>query len=118
VLGKTFAPTCSRCSPGDERPSRGSRRRTTRSGRRRGLVRRNTGRGEQLVAAVAATVERLAVVPGASALVPGVVGRGEVRRALVAGFPYWLVFDMFDERLVIIALAHHSRDPTFWVSRL
>lgn len=46
------------------------------------------------------------------------MARGELRRALVPGFPYWLVFLVLDQRLLIVALAHQSREPTFWVSRL
>ena len=79
----------------------------------------NTSRGAQLEAAVSAVVDRLVSVPGSSSPLAGVVvARGELRRALVPGFPYWLIFHVIDQRLVIVALAHHSREPTFWVSRL
>jgi plasmid stabilization system protein ParE len=79
----------------------------------------NASRGAEVEAAVEALVDRLVSVPGSSSPVAGVVvARGELRRALVPGFPYWLVFLVLDQRLVIVALAHQSREPSFWVSRL
>ena len=41
-----------------------------------------------------------------------------VRRFILSGFPYDLVYVVFDDEIVIVAFAHHSRQPRFWKSRL
>jgi len=40
------------------------------------------------------------------------------RRALVPRFPYIVVFEAREEEIVIVAVAHASRDPGYWEHRL
>ena len=40
---------------------------------------------------------------------------GPVRRALINGFPYMLVFYVSDERIVIARCVHQHRDPRRWM---
>ena len=40
------------------------------------------------------------------------------RRFILSGFPYDLVYVVIDEEIVIVAFAHHSRQPRYWKSRL
>ncbi len=42
----------------------------------------------------------------------------EIRRCLFARFPYYLVYGIDDETIVIIAVAHSHREPRYWVDRL
>lgn len=41
----------------------------------------------------------------------------ETRRVLLRGFPYGLFFRAFDDRIVVVACMHASRDPLRWSSR-
>lgn len=41
-----------------------------------------------------------------------------VRRFILSGFPYDLVYVVLDDEIVVVAFAHHSRQPRYWKSRL
>ena len=42
---------------------------------------------------------------------------GQTRRALVAGFPYQVVYRLKPTELVIVAVAHLKRRPGYWKHR-
>ena len=42
----------------------------------------------------------------------------EIRRSLLARFPYALIYGMDDRTLIVIAVAHTHREPRYWVDRL
>jgi toxin ParE1/3/4 len=52
------------------------------------------------------------VWPNAPRLVP------PVRRLLVARFPYALAFQVFPDKVVILAVAHTKRQPFYWLRRV
>lgn len=78
----------------------------------------NTGRRDELLAAVAATLELMSSVPGVGAPVPGVEAPRPVRRALVAGFPFWIIYVDGPDELYVLAFAHQKRDPAYWLERV
>jgi len=41
-----------------------------------------------------------------------------VRAARIRGFPYSLVYCIRTDEVVIVAFAHHSRRPGYWMDRL
>ena len=41
-----------------------------------------------------------------------------VRRFILSGFPYDLIYVAFEDEILIVAFAHHSRLPHYWKSRL
>jgi plasmid stabilization system protein ParE len=41
-----------------------------------------------------------------------------VRRFILSGFPYDMVYVVLDNEVLIVAYAHHSREPLYWKSRL
>ncbi len=43
---------------------------------------------------------------------------GEVRRAIVRGFPYCVYYREEQGRVRVIAVFHTSRDPSIWQSRI
>lgn len=70
------------------------------------------GVGLRFAAAVAAALDRLASSPELGPwLVPG------VRRLLVPGFPYGIVYVPEAERLIVLAVAHGRRRPGYWRRR-
>ena len=41
-----------------------------------------------------------------------------VRRFVLSGFPYDLIYAVLQDEVVILAVAHHSRRPGYWKTRL
>ena len=70
------------------------------------------GLGEKLLAAIGEAAAAAAAGPEQYPVV-----RGDVRRALVDRFPYAVFFRMRRGQVVVIAVAHHRRDPRVWQSR-
>ena len=42
----------------------------------------------------------------------------DVRRCLLARFPYGLIFGVDGDTLVVLAVAHLHRQPRYWIDRL
>ncbi len=42
----------------------------------------------------------------------------EVRRILLDDFPYAAIFVILPTELVLVAVAHTSREPLYWIDRL
>ena len=40
------------------------------------------------------------------------------RRALLAVFPYAVLFETTDDEILVIAIAHTSREPSYWRTRI
>jgi toxin ParE1/3/4 len=43
--------------------------------------------------------------------------RGDIRRLTMSRFPYKLLYSVEADHIYIIAVAHHHREPTYWVGR-
>lgn len=68
---------------------------------------------ERFDAALADTIEHALELPRAFP----VVHRGDLRRALVTGFPYQLFYRIRSGAVVVIALTHSARHPRAWERR-
>lgn len=42
----------------------------------------------------------------------------EIRRFLLARFPYSLIYGIDGETVVVIAVAHNHREPRYWADRI
>ena len=42
---------------------------------------------------------------------------GDLRRFVLARFPYSLLYAISDHKIVIVAVAHNKREPGFWKNR-
>jgi toxin ParE1/3/4 len=40
------------------------------------------------------------------------------RRKVFARFPFSVIYDVHEDRVGVIAVAHHSRDPEYWTDRV
>jgi toxin ParE1/3/4 len=69
----------------------------------------NPGAAKAFLVAVASSIEKIAANPG---LYP--VVEGELRRAIVAGFPYSLLFRTGEAEVVITTCVHFRRHPRHW----
>ncbi len=68
---------------------------------------------ERFDAALADTIEHVLALPRAFP----VVHRGNLRRALVAGFPYQLFYRIRGDAVVVLALTHTAQHPRVWKRR-
>ena len=71
--------------------------------------RRNKRNGAEFRAAVEAAISSIHENPLRHA------GIGQVRRALTRGFPYMVVFEVSDERILVTDCVHQHRDPRRWM---
>ncbi|HYR11519.1 MAG TPA: type II toxin-antitoxin system RelE/ParE family toxin [Longimicrobium sp.] len=39
------------------------------------------------------------------------------RRKVLSRFPFSVIYDVLSDRVGVIAVAHHSRDPEYWLER-
>lgn len=74
---------------------------------------RSPGLGQAFVTSVQAAVERIRRSPFQFPAVDH-----EVRRALTRRFPYGVFYLAEEDRVVVIAVFHSSRDPRRWRSRV
>jgi toxin ParE1/3/4 len=76
------------------------------------------GLGDQLWIEIQEATELISRYPQIGSFVPRVRIRGGVRRFPLHHFPFVLVYREHEEHVEIVALAHTSRKPSYWRSRL
>jgi plasmid stabilization system protein ParE len=74
---------------------------------------RTTGRGVEFLERVQAVFDRISANPLLHAVV-----LGDVRKAVVARFPYCIYYRPEPTRVEVIAVFHSSRDPSIWQGRV
>jgi plasmid stabilization system protein ParE len=70
------------------------------------------GLGESFLVAVEKQLENVAAFPDANRVV-----YRQIRRAVVARFPYLIFYIAKAERVDVLAILHHARNPADWPSR-
>ena len=70
------------------------------------------GLGLRFLASVEGTVERISTNPEAGAQVAG-----GFRKRIVLGFPYNIIYRVWEEYIYLVAVAHHHRRPGYWRGR-
>jgi plasmid stabilization system protein ParE len=63
---------------------------------------------ERIVLAVEEAIERIVAGPRRWQQV------GPYRRCVVKRFPYSIMYSIQEDQIVIVAIAHHSRKPSYW----
>jgi toxin ParE1/3/4 len=76
------------------------------------------GLGTMLWESVDDVLRRLKKTPDGSTTVPGVPPELGVRRAFTRRFPYAVVFIVQGDDVKVIAIAHSSRRPNYWLNRV
>lgn len=74
---------------------------------------RSPGLGSSLIQEIEMAVDQLAENPEAFQQ----IGQ-RTRRKLVSRFPYALIYAVYSDRIRVVALAHHKRQPFYWLKRL
>ena len=79
---------------------------------------RRQGLGSEFLVQVEATLPLVESRPRSFPRLQDVVATLEIRRALLARFPYALVFLVREEEVRVLAVAHAKRKPGYWLSRV
>ena len=73
----------------------------------------SAGLGNDFLDDVQRAVNRLSAYPYAGESIDS-----NLRRALLHRFPFSLIYAIEVDSIVIVAVAHHGRDPEYWLSRV
>lgn len=79
---------------------------------------RRPGLGADLLAEVKRALGILVSFPFSSPLWPDLAVHLEVRRCVLRRFPYSIAYLVHLDTLVILAVAHEHREPSYWLDRL
>jgi plasmid stabilization system protein ParE len=71
------------------------------------------GLGWDLITAVEQAAHRLTKFPEL-----GAVERGNIRKCLVRGFPFTLLYEVNPDYIFIAAVMHQHRSPGYWTKRV
>ena len=74
---------------------------------------RSAGLGWDFLAAVEETTRRIEQFPEA-----GPIDRASIRKRIVPGFPFTILYEVQSDRIFIAALAHQHRRPGYWRKRV
>ena len=70
------------------------------------------GLGLRFLLSVEQTADRITIHPEAGAPLAG-----EFRKRIVSGFPYNIIYRVWEDYIYLIAVAHHRRRPGYWRER-
>ena len=84
---------------------------------RRYLNRQSRGLGRRFLNEVAARLSEILTDPLRFPKVETLPNESPYRRGLLRVFPYIIVFEICDDMILIIAVAHCSQEPNYWLSR-
>jgi len=73
---------------------------------------RHTGLGQKFSASVQEVLDRIAITPQVHQCI-----FKDVRRGVVRGFPYGVMYRVTPKQIRILAVFHGSRDPAIWQAR-
>ncbi|MBC8031255.1 MAG: type II toxin-antitoxin system RelE/ParE family toxin [Pyrinomonadaceae bacterium] len=74
---------------------------------------RSEGLGSDFLAAVEETTRRIERFPEA-----GPIDRANIRKRLVSGFPFTILYEIQPDRIFVAAVMHQHRRPGYWRDRL
>lgn len=79
---------------------------------------RQPGLGDELIADVKLTLDRIAASPRAYGQWPGADAvQPLIRRAVLSRFPYVVAYEEDPKRILVLAIAHSRRRPLYWLTR-
>ncbi len=76
-----------------------------------------TNLGRRFLIELDASLDLLVENPGLGSILLD-TSRGPVRRLVMRRFPLSIVYQHDDSHIVVVAIAHHSRQPGFWSTRI
>lgn len=79
---------------------------------------RREGLGQDFIEEVVRAAEAIQASPRAWAAWPGVRSDLGIRRFVLARFPFSLPYQIGQNRIIILAIAHTRRRPRYWLKRV
>ena len=74
--------------------------------------------GDDFVAAIAVTLQRIGEAPDSFPRWPGTRETvPEIRKAIVERFPYLIAFEQHEDHALVLGVAHQKRRPLYWLAR-
>ncbi len=74
---------------------------------------KSEGLGSDFLSAVEEATQRIGQFPKA-----GPIDRANIRKRLVSGFPFTILYEMQPDRIFIASVMHQHRRPGYWRSRV
>jgi hypothetical protein len=74
---------------------------------------KSEGLGSDFLAAVEEITRRIEKLPEA-----GLIDRDNIRKRLVSGFPFTILYEVQPDRIFIAAVMHQHRRPRYWQTRV
>ncbi|RIK76399.1 MAG: hypothetical protein DCC67_13975 [Planctomycetota bacterium] len=78
---------------------------------------RRDGLGDDFHDAVSSTLKQIATAPDQSPRYEGCKHNRDYRRAVIARFPYVIVYTAHESGIIIVSISHSSRRPGHWRKR-
>ena len=79
---------------------------------------RRPGLGDEFIAEVSATLDRIANAPESYPAWPGTRAAGPlIHKATTQKFPYVIAFEKHEQHVLVLAVAHAKRRPLYWLTR-
>jgi plasmid stabilization system protein ParE len=78
---------------------------------------RRPGLGLEFLAAVDSAVQRIRKAPGRYPRLETLPGEEAVRRLVLDRFPYTIIYEVVEDEIRILAVAHTHRRPNYWQHR-
>jgi toxin ParE1/3/4 len=76
------------------------------------------GLGDEFHSEFRNVIQRIQVNPLVHCKLEGYDGQNNIRRCTFKRFPYLVIFELSNDEISIIAVAHARRKPFFWTGRL
>ena len=76
-----------------------------------------SGLGEQFVDEYQAAILRILAAPMSFARLETTRSRRNIRRCFLRRFPYFLAFELKDDEVIVLAVAHTKRRPNYFLRR-
>ncbi len=73
--------------------------------------------GDRFIADLEETLETVAERPDSFSKVETLPDHAPYRRALLSFFCYAVVFEIFSDEVLVVAVTHTSREPNYWLDR-
>ena len=79
---------------------------------------RRPGLGDEFIADVSATLDRIGSAPESYPAWPRTRAAGLlIRKATIQRFPYLIAFEKHEQHVLVLAVAHAKRRPLYWLTR-
>jgi plasmid stabilization system protein ParE len=78
---------------------------------------RQSGLGKQFIDEYQDAILRILAAPASYARLETTRSRRNLHRCFLKRFPYYVGYELLDDEIVILAVAHMKRRPNYWIRR-